>query len=105
MYFDAEAMVDTQIYKYSFKNYVTTLCNGDTIVQKPRRGKKDLYSVRENCCKPATVPHDVTFPQEKIVFCYKNCSELLWEKVVLLIEKKLFKFKAEGQEFQKICDH
>ena len=40
MYFDAEAMVDTQINKYSFKNYVTTLCNGDTIVQKHRRGKK-----------------------------------------------------------------
>ena len=40
MYFNTEDMVDTQIYKYSFKNYVTTLCNGDTIVQKPRRGKK-----------------------------------------------------------------
>ena len=57
--------MDTQIYKYFFKNYVTILCIGDTIVQKPRRGKRDLYSVRENCCKPAAVPHDVTFPQEK----------------------------------------
>ena len=38
--FNAEAMVDTQIYEYFFKKYVTTLRNGDTIVQKNRRGKK-----------------------------------------------------------------
>ena len=68
-------------------------CVTGTLLSKSLEGgKRDLYSVRENCCKPAAVPHDVTFPQEKIVFCYKNCSELLSEKVVLVIEKKLFKF-------------
>ena len=34
-----------------------------------------------------------------MVFCYKNCSGLLWEKNVLVTEKKLLKFEAEGQEF------
>ena len=32
-------------------------------------------------------------------FCCKNCSDLLWEKKVLVIEKKLLKCEAEGQEF------
>ena len=27
------------------------------------------------------------FPLEKMVFCYQNCSGLLWEKIVLVIEK------------------
>ena len=36
-----------------------------------------------------------------MVFCYQNCSDLLWEKIVLVIEKKLLKFVAEGQEFAK----
>ena len=35
----------------------------------------------------------------EMVFCYQNFSDLLWEKIVLVIEKKLLKFKAEGQEF------
>ena len=36
-----------------------------------------------------------------MVFCYQNCSDLLWEKIVLVIEKKLLKFEAEGREFAK----
>ena len=36
----------------------------------------------------------------KMVFCYQNCSDLLWEKIVLMIEK-LLKFEAVGQEFSK----
>ena len=35
----------------------------------------------------------------EMVFCYQNCSDLLWEKIVLVIEKN---FEAEGQEFAKI---
>ena len=32
---------------------------------------------------------------EKMVFCYQNCSDLLWEKIVLVIEKTF-----EGQKFE-----
>jgi hypothetical protein len=38
---------------------------------------------------------------KQMVFCYQNCSDLLWEKIVLVIEKKLLKFEAEGREFAK----
>ena len=34
-----------------------------------------------------------------LVFCYQNCSDLLWEKIVLVIEKN---FEAERREFSKI---
>ena len=37
-----------------------------------------------------------------MVFCYQNCSDLLTESIVLVIEKNLLKFEAEGQEFAKI---
>ena len=37
---------------------------------------------------------------EWMVFCYQNCSDLLWEKIVLVIEK-IREFEAEGREFAK----
>ena len=44
---------------------MSQLCVRGTLLSKSiEGGKKDLYSVRENCCKPAAVPHDVTFPQD-----------------------------------------
>ena len=35
----------------------------------------------------------------RMVFCYQNCSDLLWEKIAIVMEKKLLKFEAEGREF------
>ena len=40
--------------------------------------------------------------REEMVFCYQNCSDLLGEKNVLVIEKKNLKFEAEGWEFARI---
>ena len=37
-----------------------------------------------------------------MIFCYKNCSDLLWEKIVLVIEKIIF-LKAEN--LQTFWDH
>ena len=42
---------------------------------------------------------------QEIVFCYQNCSDLLWEKNDMVIKKKLLKFEAEGREFAKFLDH
>ena len=36
-----------------------------------------------------------------LVFCYQNCSDLLWEKIVQSDREKLLKFEAKGQEFSK----
>ena len=37
-----------------------------------------------------------------MVFCFKNCSDLLWEKNCFIEREKLLKFEAEGREFSKI---
>ena len=36
-----------------------------------------------------------------MAFCYQNCSDLLWKKIVS-DQEKFLKFKAEGQEFAKV---
>ena len=36
-----------------------------------------------------------------MVFCYQNCSDLLWEKKISSDRETLLKFEAEGQEFAK----
>ena len=37
-----------------------------------------------------------------MVFCFDHCSDLLWETIVLTIEKDFYRFDAEGREFAKI---
>ena len=39
--------------------------------------------------------------KSEIVFCYQNCSDLLWEKNCSSDGEKNLKFKAEGREFAK----
>ena len=34
-----------------------------------------------------------------MVFCFKNCSDLVWEKFVPVTEKNIQKFESEGREF------
>ena len=38
----------------------------------------------------------------KTVFCYQNCSDLLWEKNCSSDWEKLLKLEAEGQELAKV---
>ena len=35
-----------------------------------------------------------------MVFCYQNCSDLLWEKIVLVIEKNFWNSRLNFQNFQ-----
>jgi hypothetical protein len=39
---------------------------------------------------------------QRMVFCYQDCSDLLWEKKCSHDREKLLKFEAEGLEFIKI---
>ena len=42
---------------------------------------------------------------EGMVFCYQNCSDLLWEKIVLVIEKNFWNSRLKAENFQKFWDH
>ena len=41
----------------------------------------------------------------KMVFCYQNCSDLLWEKIVLVIEKNFWNSRLKAENFQNFWDH
>ena len=61
-----------------------------------------FYSISEDedfvkQCKFFSWKVDISYSSIKqLVFCYQNCSNLLWEKIVLVNNKKLLKFEAEG---------
>ena len=38
----------------------------------------------------------------KMVFCYQNCSDILWEKKGSSDPEKLLEFETEGWEFANI---
>ena len=42
------------------------------------------------------------FPLKKLVFCYQNCSDLLWEWNVLVIKKNFWNSRLKAKNFQKI---
>ena len=42
---------------------------------------------------------------KKIVFCYQNCSDLLWEKIVLVIEKNFWNSRLKAENLQHFLDH
>ena len=47
-------------------------------------------------------------PKEKwkyLVFCYQNCSDLLWKKIVLVIEKNFWNSRLKAESLRKIWDH
>ena len=41
----------------------------------------------------------------EMVFCYQNCSDLLWEKIVLVIEKNFWNSRLKAEKFQNFWDH
>ena len=40
-----------------------------------------------------------------LVFCYQNCSKLLWEKIVPVIKKKFWNLTLKAEYLQNVWDH
>ena len=40
-----------------------------------------------------------------MVFCYQNCSDLLWEIIVLVIEKNFWNSRLKAKDLQIFWDH
>ena len=43
--------------------------------------------------------------KNKMVFCYQNCSDLLWEKKILVIEKNFWNSRLKAKNLKKFWDH
>ena len=57
---------------------------------------EDVWATK--CCKS----RQVRFGLKEMVFCYQNCSDLLWEKIVLVIEKKIWGWRPRTCKFFEI---
>ena len=45
------------------------------------------------------------FSRTKMVFCYQNCSDLLWEKIVQVIKKNFWNSRLKAENLQNFWDH
>ena len=69
---------------YSIQVMYHTQCTIDGAIKEVQSFKEAIFGFRHR--------------DQKMVFCLENCSDLLLEKFVLVIEKQI---QAEGQEFAK----
>ena len=65
------------------------------------------YSLYHNpslpsCCKSFETSLEIWW---NLVFCYQNCSDLLWEKIVLVIEKNVWNSRLKAENLQHFWDH
>ena len=54
---------------------------------------------------PIILSNVVKKAKKRMVFCYQNCSDQLWEKNVLVIEEKLCNSRLNAKNLQKFWDH
>ena len=47
----------------------------------------------------------VLFTNLGMVFCYQNCSDLLWEIIVLGTKKNFWKSRLKAEDLQNFWDH
>ena len=67
---------------------------------------KEQNSSKEDCDQQRVDSEPVTNNQGKgMVFCYQNCSDLLWEKIVLAIEKNVWNSRLRAENLQNFLDH
>ena len=61
----------------------------------------------ENCRTCSSVSHFVVrlSSLSTMVFCYQNCSYLLWEKILLVIEKNFWNSRLKAENLEKFWDH
>ena len=55
------------------------------------------------CCLNVTILQRIS--SFWMVFCYQNCSDLLWEKIVQVIEKKFQNSRLKAEIWQNFWDH
>ena len=95
-------------FKHYFKkmqpnNFYSSLCKIYLSIHLAKREKafttttyfKKIHSL-------PTTNKSIYWPE--MVFCYQNCSDLLWDKIVLVIEKNFWNF-AKAKHLQNFWDH
>ena len=63
-----------------------------------------LHGYWKNCSLSCRTFYNYIVSWE-VVFCYHNCSDLLWEKIVLVIEKDFWNSRLNAENLQNFWDH
>ena len=59
------------------------------------------YSIEWRWCNLKCWSKNVVLNEVELVFCYQNCSDLLCEKIVLVIEKNFWNLRLKAEKFAK----
>ena len=83
------------------------LCNVRSIFKIVRtlKCKQNIYVTTHFSFKYNFAPYTRNPFFQEIAFCYQNCSELLWEKFVLVIWKNFRNSRLKAENLQIFLDH
>ena len=68
-----------------------------------RARKNVLMTLLHECAKNSA--KNACQSGKEMVFCFQNCSDLLWEKSVVVIEKNFWNSSLKTKNLQKFWDH
>ena len=60
-----------------------------------------MRKITENCKNKPDIWMEKSQTCHSMVFCFENCSDLLWEKIVPAIKKNFCKLEVSDQVFEK----
>ena len=80
----------------------TPKIDNETPAQKQAAAK---LALRKQLEKTLLQVRNLSFEIILVVPKYQNCSDLLWEKIVLEIEKNFWNSRLKAKNFQNVWDH
>ena len=93
---DPGKSLDSQGLFFHFQKFLANLA---TFWSKNSKSGNSEWS--ETKSRPINKP----ICRKEMVFCYQNCSDLLWEKIVLVIEKNFWNSRMKAENLQNFWDH
>ena len=61
-------------------------------------------TIRKRTCNKYHIIYLVKTQEHKVVFCYQNCSDPLWKKIVLVTEINFWNLRLKAENLQNFCD-
>ena len=66
----------------------------------------EIFDVPNVGCVVSFFHSQMSNPLDRqMVFCYQNCSDLLWEKIALVIEKNFWNLRLKAENLQNFWNH
>ena len=92
-----------------FKIYLRTLQSTSVTFFREKRNKNKRYLYfdfhRTTFKQGIKFYNNLTRDKVSMIFCFQNCTDLLWEKKVLLIEKHFWNSRLKARNLQNFWDY